>query len=133
MTETFKKLNFKFQTPILIVSAPDTFVAEIAAMQTVTEIHPKPAKGTLYSFALAFGATKADIEKAARAIVGILEEDAVLWFAYPKLTSKKYRSDLSREIMWEVLAPHGVRPVRQIAVDDDWSALRFRKGTLTRP
>jgi hypothetical protein len=44
------------------------------------------------------------------------------------LTSKAYKdSDCSRETVGVMLAEEGYEPVRQVAVDDDWSALRFRK------
>jgi hypothetical protein len=46
----------------------------------------------------------------------------VLWVAYPKGN----RTDLNRDSLWPVLAVHGLRPITQIAVDDVWSALRFR-------
>jgi hypothetical protein len=46
----------------------------------------------------------------------------VLWIAY----RKGNRSDLNRDSLWPILAPLGMRPVTQIAVDEEWSALRFR-------
>jgi hypothetical protein len=127
MTEIFRKLNFKAHTPILIVGAPASFAAEIAGMKGETEMHTAPRKGTSYTFALAFGEKRADLEKAGAAVTKVLEGDAVCWFAYPKGTSKKFTCDVNRDDMWELLSPFGIRPVRQIAIDDDWSALRFRR------
>jgi hypothetical protein len=46
----------------------------------------------------------------------------VLWIAYPKGN----RTDLNRDTLWPMLAEHGLRPITQVAVDDVWSALRFR-------
>jgi hypothetical protein len=126
MTETFKKLNFKSQTPILVYAAPKSFQPEIAAMQGETEVHFKPRAGRKYGFAIAFAAMRADLVKAARLIAPLMEEQPVLWFAYPKQTSKAYSSDLNRDLCWEALDPVGLQAVRQIAVDDDWSALRFK-------
>jgi hypothetical protein len=51
--------------------------------------------------------------------------DGILWFCYPKL-SAKVPSDLSRDRLWELMKPTGLAPVTQIALDDTWSALRFR-------
>ncbi len=42
------------------------------------------------------------------------------------MTSRKFRSDINRDGMWELLSRLGIRAVRQISIDDDWSALRFR-------
>ena len=127
MTDTFKKLNFKTQSPILVRGAPASFGPELAAMKTETEIHTQPKKGVKYSFAIAFGEMRADVAKAGAEVSAVLDGDAVCWFAYPKGTSKKYKSDVNRDMMWDLLKPYEIRPVRQIAIDDDWSALRFRR------
>jgi hypothetical protein len=60
------------------------------------------------------------------------EGDAVLWFAYPKRTSKRYKADFDRDHGWEVLRAAGFEPVRQVAIDADWSALRFRRSEFVK-
>jgi hypothetical protein len=50
-----------------------------------------------------------------------------LWFAYPKKTSKKYDVNIHRDKGWEALEQLGFKGVRQVAIDQDWSALRFRR------
>ena len=77
-------------------------------------------------FVLAFVYTCADIERMAGAIVTSVGRDGALWFAYPKQASPRYRSDITRDDSWAVLGRMGYEGVRQVAVDDDWSALRFR-------
>lgn len=47
----------------------------------------------------------------------------VTWFAYPKGN----RTDLNRDSLWPVVARHGLRPISQVAIDETWSALRFRR------
>jgi hypothetical protein len=44
------------------------------------------------------------------------------WVAYPKAN----RSDINRDTLWPIVAEYGLRPVTQVAIDDIWSALRFR-------
>jgi len=51
---------------------------------------------------------------------------AILWIAYPKLTSP-LAGDLSRDTLRELGPDFGLDTVSQIAVDDDWSALRFKR------
>jgi hypothetical protein len=125
MTETFKKLNYKAQKPILVLGAPDSFGPEMEAMRD-SEIRRKPVKGQTYGFALAFAVMKSDLIKAVKDIKPFLDADTVLWFAYPKQTSKVFRSDLNRDLCWAALSPFGLQPVRQVAIDEDWSALRFK-------
>jgi hypothetical protein len=47
----------------------------------------------------------------------------VLWFAYPK----GGRADIDRDRLWPIMAELGMRPISQVAVDETWSALRFRR------
>jgi hypothetical protein len=46
------------------------------------------------------------------------------WVAYPK--AGQLGTDLNRDKLAALLKADGVRPVRQIAIDDVWSALRLR-------
>src|SRR5690606_22495423 len=51
-----------------------------------------------------------------------LPQVATTWVLYPKGNA----TDLHRDTLWPYLTPYGLRPVGQVAVDDAWSALRFR-------
>ena len=44
-----------------------------------------------------------------------------------KGSSKRYTCDFNRDTGWHVLGEAGFEPVRQVAIDEDWSALRFRR------
>lgn len=126
MTDVFKKLNFKGQDPILVLAAPGAFEDERDAMAGETAVHRAPKPGASYGFVLAFAPMKADLLSEAKAVLRAAARDAVLWFAYPKQTSKRYTSDINRDLCAAALKPLGLQPVRQIAIDDDWSALRFK-------
>ena len=126
MTETFKKLNYKAQNPILVYKAPDSFGPELAALKEA-DTHTKPKNGLSYTFVLAFAVMRADLVKAAKDLKPFMGHDAVLWFAYPKKTSKAFKSDLNRDLCWAALSPLGFQAVRQIAIDEDWSALRYKQ------
>ena len=45
-----------------------------------------------------------------------------VWFAYPKAN----RTDINRDTLWPIVVEYGLRPNGQIALDEVWSALRFR-------
>jgi hypothetical protein len=51
-----------------------------------------------------------------------LGRPGAFWVAYPKAN----RADINRDTLWPIVAEYGMRPVTQVAVDDVWSALRFR-------
>ena len=85
---------------------------------------------------LTFVRSCADIAGRAPKVVAAVTPDALLWFAYPKKSSPRYSSDVGRDDSWQPLGDLGLEPVRQVAIDADWSALRFRRAddirTLTR-
>ena len=55
-----------------------------------------------------------------------MAETAILWVAYPKLSSR-LATDLSRDVIHALAPRHGLDTVSQIAVDADWSALRLKR------
>ncbi len=127
MTSLFKKLNFKEETEVIILNAPTSFNPEIEAISTSTKVVEKmPSKGKI-SFALVFVRQQKDIAATMSTVYPLLHGDAKLWMAYPKKSSKNYKTDISRDDGWAVMGQFNVEGVRQIAIDEDWSALRFRK------
>ena len=127
MTPLFKKLNFKDQKSILCLSAPESFLTELEAMGKHAEIIVDIEKANHIEFVIIFVTTKKEIEEAISVLAPKLEGDAVLWFCYPKGSSKKYKSDFNRDTGWESLGKYDLEGVRMVAIDSDWSAFRFRK------
>jgi hypothetical protein len=122
----FAKLNLKAQHEILVINAPASFEPEIAALKDVAVLRDvKNAKAV--ESALGFVIAQAELDKLSRQIVAKATGDALLWFAYPKGTSKRYRCEFNRDSGWNVLRSAGFETVRAIAIDADWSALRFRR------
>ncbi|MBE4907534.1 DUF3052 domain-containing protein [Bacillus luteolus] len=124
--EVLKKLNFKDKAqPVLILNAPTSYQEVMKAFEGEVYIEPIALN---YDFIQIFGTSNEEIQTAARNAVSYLVEDGLLWLCYPKKSSKTYKgSDCSRETVAGLLAAEGYEPVRQVAVDEDWSALRFRK------
>jgi hypothetical protein len=75
---------------------------------------------------LAFAANRADLDTMLPGVLTALKPGAILWIAYPKLTSK-LAGDLNRDIIHNLVPAYGLDTVSQIAVDADWSALRFKR------
>lgn len=77
------------------------------------------------TFRLAFVRDRAELAQAAAEVAAAYRPGGHLWFAYPK-KSGSIRSDLTRDQGWDPLAALDLLPVTQIALDANWSALRFR-------
>ena len=73
---------------------------------------------------LAFVTDRSGLDTRRDAIVAAATADRLTWVAYPK--AGQLGTDLNRDSLAASLTPHGVRPVRQVSIDDVWSALRFR-------
>lgn len=125
MHSLLKKLNFKEGQVIDICSTPPEFLPVFNAWENDYKIRILP-NDNAKSFLLIFVYDRMDIHRIVETHLKNMDSNAVLWFAYPKMSSKKYKSDVTRDNGWEVMDSLDLRPVRQIAIDDDWSALRFR-------
>jgi hypothetical protein len=126
MPTVFEKLNLKQQREIVVINAPASFEPELATLTGVVVLRDvKKAKAV--HFAIAFATKQAEVDALSRALTAKAEGDALLWFAYPKGTSKKYQCEFNRDTGWDVLRSGGFDSVRAVAIDEDWSALRFRR------
>ncbi|HEU4880773.1 MAG TPA: hypothetical protein VFT45_00970 [Longimicrobium sp.] len=126
MTPLFNKLNLKGQKEIVVLNAPGSFERELNALDGVT-VHRDASALERVEFALAFVITNAQLAAAAEAILPMAQGDAVVWFAYPKGTSKRYKCEFNRDTGWAPMGAAGFEGVRMVAIDEDWSALRFRR------
>ena len=136
---TFQKLNLKDQKQILVLNAPASFEPELKSLRGggISPDVQRDLKGVeQIEFSLAFVTTQKEVDTLGKAIAKKAEGDAVVWFAYPKGSSKKYKSEIHRDSGWKVLGDAGFEPVRMVAIDEDFSAVRFRRvefiKTLTR-
>ena len=126
MAPVFEKLNFKSQREILVLAAPPSFEPELEALSGVSVLRDA-RKAKSIEFSLAFVTRRAEVDAAVKLIVPKTDGDVVLWFAYPKGTSKLHSGQINRDTGWESLQSAGFETVRLVAIDADWSALRFRR------
>ena len=73
---------------------------------------------------IAFAKSLKDVDTTCGPAVDAAREDRLAWIAYPK--AGQLGTDLNRDILWKHLLKNGIQGVRQIALDDVWSAMRFR-------
>ncbi|ADH98237.1 hypothetical protein [Salisediminibacterium selenitireducens] len=122
-----KKLQFKEGSCLLILNLPEPLAELVEAWSLVSVFQEKlPEDVNQADAMLVFVKKEEDVKAAAEVVNHHLPQDGLLWFSYPKKTSKRYTSEVTRDHGWEALTDIGLRPVRQVAIDDDWSALRWR-------
>jgi hypothetical protein len=126
MEYLLKKLNYKDQERICIVNGNNGFIDKIRKLKPGVRVDKEIDPKYLYDFCLIFVKHQSDLRETVPQSIHNLAEDGILWFAYPKKSSKKYKSEISRNKGWDLVNSHGFEPVRQVSINEDWSALRFR-------
>jgi hypothetical protein len=127
----FAKLNLTDQREIAVWNAPPSFDGELDRLGETT-VRERLRADQPVGFALGFATRKAEVDAFARDVAKATEGDAVVWVAYPKGSSRRYTCDFNRDTGWDVFGRLGFEPVRQVAIDDDWSALRFRRAEFIK-
>jgi hypothetical protein len=122
-----EKLGYKPGVGAALIDAPVHLAPLLAGVA--------PAGQGAAPFLLVFARDAAALAAHAAPIANRYIEGGRLWFAYPKKTGA-ITTDIHRDCGWEPLEAQGFLAVTQIAIDADWSALRFRRRseikTLTR-
>ncbi len=127
MTPLFKKLQFKDGQIAVVIDAPDSFLPEMEAMAGLAAFQNSFQKSDNPAFALAFATRHAEVAAFAASAAANTEGDATVWVAFPKGSSKRLRCEFNRDTGWAVFGQLGFEPVRSVAIDEDWTALRFRR------
>lgn len=86
-------------------------------------------EGTLdgsYDFLQLFVHNAEETDEWVPKVIPLLKDDAVFWITYPK-QSAKLKTDINRDSLAALVQNKtSYRPVSNVAVDEKWSALRFR-------
>ena len=126
MKSLLDKLNYKGQERISVINAEESFILSVSRELKGAIIDQKIDPRYPYEFIIIFVKSVSEVESLAPMTLHNLMADGVLWFCYPKKTSKKYSSDIDRDHGWKALNDSGLYGIRVVAIDEDWSALRFR-------
>jgi hypothetical protein len=133
MDPILKKMYFKEGMKIRVWNAPNDLNTLFDSWEKEGFLANSDEKPT---FLLAFVQTEEEVKKYFMEMHALSPEDEAIWVAYPKGTSKKYKPKINRDTGWKFVGDMDYEGVRLIAIDEDWSALRFRKlkfiKTLTR-
>ncbi len=127
MDAVFKKLNLKNQKTVVVLNTPDTFGVNLDSIRDEAVIVHALEEVSEIDFILIFVTKQTEINDLIPKIAPLLQGDAVIWMCYPKGTSKKYKCDFNRDTGWQIMGNYDLEPVRMVAIDEDWSALRFKK------
>jgi hypothetical protein len=126
MQDLLKKLNYKGQKRIAVINAEEDFIRAVAKELKDVIIDIEIDQRCPYEFMILFVKSIAEVDQLAPVALHNLTADGILWYCYPKKSSKKYSSNLERDHGWKALNEAGFHGIRMVAIDDNWSAMRFR-------
>ena len=118
-----ERLNLTGQLRALIMNAPKGYRTLLGPLPPDITVNTKPSGR--YDFVHLFVNNREELAALGPAAMNAVKPMAIFWISYPKKTAKT-DTDISRDEGWEVVTDAGFETVAQVAIDDIWSAQRFR-------
>lgn len=112
------KMNMKPPLSVAVIDRPDRVDLDFG-----DGIEVAPDASTADAV-LVFLPSREALERCRSTVADAAMVDRLTWVAYPK--GGQLGTDLNRDILWDLLATSGIKPVRQVSIDDVWSAVRWR-------
>jgi hypothetical protein len=112
-TSLARKLQIPDGQGVCLINPPARF-------QVDAPITTDPKDAVLLLFAI----DSKTLKELGKPVFEAAKADGLAWIAYPK--AGQLGTDLNRDILWKMVEPLGIRPVRQVSIDGRWSAMRFR-------
>jgi uncharacterized protein YdeI (YjbR/CyaY-like superfamily) len=123
MSPLAKKLFIKPGKDWLFYNAPNNYFAILESLPEGVGIFYNPSR--LFDGIQLFVKDTAELASSLKIITPSLKPDTVFWITYPKKSSG-VKSDLEMMGSWAEVEKYGLRIVASAAIDDTWTALRFR-------
>jgi hypothetical protein len=114
-----ERLQVKQDRRLAVIGATEELDAAIGVRQQRAE----PADADVI---LLFVRDRVGFDTQLASVLPIIGRAAIFWLAYPKLSSR-LAGDLNRDLIRDAAPAHGLDTVSQIAIDDNWSALRLKR------
>lgn len=119
-----KKLLIKPSMNISLVNAPEGYSLSPEDLPPAVTLVTDPEPGSL-DFMMFFVKSLAELDERGPQAMALVKYDALAWLAYPKKTSK-IKTDIDRDNAWAKMRTWGFAGVAMVAIDETWSAMRYR-------
>jgi hypothetical protein len=116
-----KKLGFKPGMTAAFVDAPDGLDGLLGVLEGVSV--KRSLRGSA-DIVLCFVTARRDLERRAGRLREAIAPDGLVWVCWPKRASK-VATDMTEDVVRDVLLPTGLVDVKVAAVDETWSGLKL--------
>jgi hypothetical protein len=127
-----KKLRLAADHSVAALNVPDSYVALL--QPGPRDVRKQLQPGQSFDAVLLFVKDVEELRRLGPGAISAAKANGLLWIAYPKGGKSIGATDLpatpqwvQRDVLGEVTSVKGYKPVSFIAVDDTWTALRFKK------
>ena len=121
-----RKLGLKDGQRVLFLDLPGELsdLAVAAAFGEVRRVGWADWDGTGWDVVHGFTASRAVLEANAKPLMGAIARDGMIWVSWPKKASK-VATDITEDVIREVVLPIGLVDIKVAAVSDVWSGLKL--------
>ena len=128
-----RKLRMKAADRIAIVNSPPAYLAQLAPLPGDLHVEVKPDQS--FDLVQLFVNNTDELRSLGPSAIRGVKPDGLLWVCYPKGSKTRGATDLpatpwwtKRDVLGEFTGETGYKPVAFVKIDDNWTALRFKRG-----
>lgn len=127
-TPLAQKLGLKDGQRVLFIDLPAS-LSELATARNFAETDRVSAdrlddRAQGYAVVHLFTTARAVLEKLAQKLMALIARDGMIWVSWPKKASKVV-TDVTEDVIREIILPIGLVDVKVCAVDGVWSGLKL--------
>jgi len=126
-----KKLGIKPGASVVTLHAPKDFAQTLGALPKGATLHTS-LRSQRVDLIIAFVTERRYLSENIDRLVAKLPADGALWVGWPKKASKM-TTDLSDQVIRDVILPIGWVDTKVCAIDSTWSGLKFVLRLQLRP
>lgn len=128
-----KKLRVMPGNSVLVMNAPDGYLEMLRPGPPDMTTEPQPNRD--YDVVLLFVNNAEELARLGATAINSARGTGMLWITYPKGGKTVGATDLPatpwwvrRDVLGEITSVTGYKPVSFVAVDETWTALRFKRA-----
>jgi hypothetical protein len=130
---TAKKLRLAPGQRVAVLNAPAGYLSHLQPGPTDVGTELEPSRS--YDVVQLFANNAEELRRLGPAAIRAVKPDGLLWITYPKGGQTQGVTDLpatpwwtKRDVLGEITSVTGYKPVAFIAIDDTYTALRFKRS-----
>lgn len=128
-----KKLRLNADHSLAALNVPDSYVALLTPGPH--DVRKQVQPGQSFDAVLLFVKDVDELRRLGPSAISAAKANGLIWIAYPKGGKTVGATDLpatpwwvQRDVLGDVTSVKGYRPVSFVAVDETWTALRFKRA-----